>query len=97
MFLLHFGMQKPRFVGCFGSLQGKKVPKWHFFKILGAKRNKLLAYTVSIFVTVIPKKNFFIESPPQIKIWPAHAGQPRRLNAGKQANFPVFSVPVTAF
>jgi hypothetical protein len=35
-------MQKPRFMGCFGSLQGKKVPKWHFFEILRAKRNKLL-------------------------------------------------------
>jgi hypothetical protein len=35
-------MQKPRFMGCFWSLQGKKVPKWHFFDILRAKRNKLL-------------------------------------------------------
>jgi hypothetical protein len=42
-------MQKPRFMGCCEppvqwSLQGKKVPKWHFFEILGAKRNKLLGY-----------------------------------------------------
>jgi hypothetical protein len=35
-------MQKPQFMGCFWSLQGKKVPKWHFFEILGAKRNKLI-------------------------------------------------------
>jgi hypothetical protein len=43
-------MQKPRFMGCFWSLQGKKMPKWHFFKILGAKRNKLL------------RKHLFIQS-----------------------------------
>jgi hypothetical protein len=45
--LFHFGMQKPRFMGCCEplvqwSLQGKKVPQRHFFEILGAKRNKLL-------------------------------------------------------
>jgi hypothetical protein len=40
-------MQKPRFMGYFWSLQGKKVPKWHFFEILGAKRNKLLGEGVA--------------------------------------------------
>jgi hypothetical protein len=38
-------MQKPRFMGCFWSSQGKKVPKRHFFEISGAKRNKLLVET----------------------------------------------------
>jgi hypothetical protein len=34
-------------MGCFWSLQSKKVPKWHFFKILGAKRNKLLVFNAN--------------------------------------------------
>jgi hypothetical protein len=41
-FLRRFVPQKPRFMGCFGGLQGKKPPERRFVEVLCAKRDKLL-------------------------------------------------------
>jgi hypothetical protein len=50
-FLRHFVPQKPRFMGCFGSLQGKKSPNRRFFGVLRARRNKLLALAFGLLLT----------------------------------------------
>jgi hypothetical protein len=42
--------QKPRFTGCFRSLQGKKSPELRFFEGIRAKRNKLLVPLAFLFL-----------------------------------------------